>query len=61
MRHGNTPLTVALILTAALATNAAARDLAEIEARGTLRALMTNEDYPEWFSLEGGPDPGFER
>ena len=61
MRHGNLLLAVALILTAAPATTAAARDLAEIKARGTLRALMTNEDYPEWFSLKGEPDPGFER
>ena len=61
MRHGNPLLTVALLLTAVLTSAASARDLAEIKARGTLRALMTNEDYPEWFSLKGGPDPGFER
>ena len=56
-------MTVSLLLAAVLVTAplASARDLDEIKARGTLVALMTNEDYPEWFSLKGGPDPGFER
>ena len=55
------PLSVALLLTAVLTSAASARDLGEIKARGTLRALMTSEDYPEWFSPKSGPDPGFER
>jgi peptidoglycan lytic transglycosylase F len=32
-----------------------------MKARGTLRVLSTDEDYPDWFSLKGGADPGFER
>jgi ABC-type amino acid transport substrate-binding protein len=59
MRRG-----VIFVLLAALAAPPAAAaggDLPQIKARGTLRALTTNEDYPDWFSLKGGADPGFER
>src|SRR5262249_16656443 len=59
MRRG----VIVVLLSAVLAASSPASggDLSAIKARGTLRALMTNEDYPEWFSLKGGPDAGFER
>ena len=38
-----------------------AGDLPELKAHGSLRVLATPEEYPEWFSLKAGPDPGFER
>jgi len=54
------PLTLAAACFAGVGTLRAG-DLADLKAKGALRALMTNEDYPEWFSLKGGPNPGFER
>jgi ABC-type amino acid transport substrate-binding protein len=35
-------------------------DFAEIKARGVVRVLCGEED-PVWFSIQGGPAPGFER
>jgi ABC-type amino acid transport substrate-binding protein len=57
------PLFLVALVTAVASTASmvSASDLEALKARGTLRALMTKEDYPEWFSLSGGPDPGFER
>lgn len=59
------------VVLAALTTAALARSLdpcalassepTGLEARGTLRVVTTPEEYPEWFSLEAGADPGFER
>jgi ABC-type amino acid transport substrate-binding protein len=54
------PLGVA-VAAVLLGSPLSALDLAELKARGTLRVLVTPEEYPEWFSLEAGPDPGFER
>jgi ABC-type amino acid transport substrate-binding protein len=51
----------ALLLALAPPPALPAPDLAELKTRGTLRVLVTPEEYPEWFSLKGGADPGFER
>lgn len=44
-----------------LASAASAADLAEVRRRGSLRVLVSADEHPDWFSLEGGPNPGFER
>jgi ABC-type amino acid transport substrate-binding protein len=38
-----------------------AADLAELRAKGSLRALVTSEEYVEWFALKDSESPGFER
>jgi ABC-type amino acid transport substrate-binding protein len=40
---------------------AAAADLAQIRARGTLRVLASPDEDPLWFSLRKSESPGFER
>lgn len=40
---------------------AAGLDLPELKARGTVRALVTSEEYVEWFALKDSESPGFER
>ena len=42
-------------------THAAPLDLPEIEQRATLRVIVTEDEYPERFSLDTATDPGFER
>lgn len=44
-----------------LAGAASAADLPEIQKRGSLRVLVSADEDPAWFSLDGGPRPGFER
>jgi peptidoglycan lytic transglycosylase F len=39
----------------------ASPDLAELRARGSIRALVTSEEYVEWFALKDSDSPGFER
>src|SRR3990172_7224690 len=45
----------------AAAPLAAAADLAEIKARGSLRVLAGADEDPVWFSIRQGESPGFER
>jgi ABC-type amino acid transport substrate-binding protein len=44
-----------------LAGAASAADLAEIQKRGSLRVLVSEDEHPDWFSFGGGSRPGFER
>jgi ABC-type amino acid transport substrate-binding protein len=44
-----------------LAASASSADLPQIQKRGSLRVLVSADEDPAWFSLEGGPRPGFER
>ncbi len=46
---------------AVFAGRASAADLKEIEARGSLRALVSADEQPEMFALKEGAAPGFER
>jgi ABC-type amino acid transport substrate-binding protein len=45
----------------AAAPFAAAADLTQIKARGTLRVLAAADEDPVWFSIRAGASPGFER
>jgi ABC-type amino acid transport substrate-binding protein len=49
-----------LVVLACLGRPASA-DLAELRSRGSLRALVTSEEYVEWFALKDSESPGFER
>ena len=49
----------ALLLTSGAPSRAA--DLAEMKARGTLRAIVAADEAPETFSLQASGPPGFER
>ena len=44
-----------------LAGSAHATDLPQIRERGSLRVLVSADEHPDWFSFEGGSNPGFER
>ena len=48
----------ALFLTA---SEAPARDLAEVKSLGTLRVIAAADEAPETFSFSPGPNPGFDR
>ena len=50
-----------LLLAALTGTAAAGLDLSDVKTRGTLRALVTSEEYVEWFALKDSESPGFER
>jgi polar amino acid transport system substrate-binding protein len=50
-----------VVVLALAAGSAAARDLAEIKARGTLRVIAQRDEAPEMFRFAGGGEPGFER
>ena len=51
----------ALALGSRCGAAAAGLDLPELKVRGTLRALVTSEEYVEWFALQDSESPGFER
>jgi ABC-type amino acid transport substrate-binding protein len=53
-------LVLAALACAACGT-AFARDLPEIKGRGSLRVLVSADEYPAWFSLVPSADPGLER
>jgi len=38
-----------------------ATDLPQIRERGSPRVLVSADEHPDWFSFEGGSNPGFER
>lgn len=44
-----------------LAATASGADLPEVRKRGSLRVLVSADEHPAWFSLDGGTRPGFER
>ena len=46
---------------ALLATTAPAQDLAQIKARGVLRAVVWSENLPELYAVKAGGDSGLER
>jgi membrane-bound lytic murein transglycosylase MltF len=50
-----------VVLACAFCGAALARDLPEMKDRGSLRVLVAADEYPAWFSLVPGPDPGLER
>jgi membrane-bound lytic murein transglycosylase F len=50
-----------VVLACAFCEAAMARDLPEMKDRGSLRVLVAADEYPAWFSLVPGPDPGLER
>jgi ABC-type amino acid transport substrate-binding protein len=50
-----------LVLLFASIAAPASPDLAELRERGSLRALVTSEEYVEWFALKDSESPGFER
>jgi polar amino acid transport system substrate-binding protein len=52
-------LALAVLLAAPAGTRAA--DLPDLMRRGTLRALVAADEAPEFFALENGRAPGFER
>ena len=54
------PLALAWIVALA-APSTSSGDLAEIQARGSLRVLASADEDPAWFAAEEGPRPGFER
>jgi len=56
--HATVVWAIALSLAA---STAPARDLAEIEARGTLRVIAQRDEAPEMFSFARTGEPGFER
>lgn len=52
---------VVLLLPALVAAVAQGADLKQVEARGTLRVLVSADESPEIFSFEPHTQPGFER
>jgi ABC-type amino acid transport substrate-binding protein len=60
MRHRAAAATVGLALIS-LALAASAADLAEMQARGTLRVLVSADEPPEAFNLKAEGPPGFDR
>jgi ABC-type amino acid transport substrate-binding protein len=54
-------LALAVLVPAAAARPVAAADLPDIMRSGALRVLVAADESPEFFALEPGPSPGFER